>query len=147
MKKQLLIYLFFALLVNRIHAQTIDSGKYKYTNHGIFRFGGTLLKGNEIVSFKDLSHEFSMSDIGLDLYYKSKRCRTTSTILRYASMLSGFIYLGIAANNGKKNTAYLFLGSQMVFLFTSRNYAIMASQNLDRALWQRNKDLLFPVNH
>jgi hypothetical protein len=142
--------LFFIILFSYpvgLYSQSADSLKYKYTNQSVFRYGGTLLKGNERVSFKDLSHEFSMSDIGLDLYYKSKRCRTTSTILRYASMLSGFIYMGVAVNNGNKNTAYLFLGSQMAFLFTSRNYAIMASENLDRALWQRNKDLLFPASH
>ena len=146
MRKEMLLGLII-ISSNLSFSQNNDSLYKKYNNDLIFRLGRSMRKGNDKISFRELSREFSMSDLGLDLYFKSKRCRTTSTILSYASMLSGFIYMGIAVNNGNKNTAYLFLGSQVAFLFTSRNYAIMASENLDRALWQRNKDLLFPVSH
>lgn len=85
-----------------------------------------------------------MSDLGFDLYVKAKKQRTTITIFRYASLATSIAFLGVAANNTNRNLAYGFLGGQMVFFMMSMHYQGLSTQNLDRALWQRNKDVLFP---
>lgn len=142
--RHLFILLFSCLALNCANAQSGDSLKYKYVNFSIYRYGGSFIKGNEKLSFKDLSREFSMSELGLESYTQAKKYRTVSTILRYVSLVAGFSALGIAANNGNKNTVIIFLGGQLVTGLGSSRYAHLSTQSLDRALWQRNKDLLFP---
>ncbi len=86
-----------------------------------------------------------MSDLGMDGYNKAKKYMTTSTILRFASLAASIAVLSVAANNGNRNTAYILLGGQIVLGFTAAKYSGMARSTLDKALWQRNKDLLFPA--
>lgn len=143
---QKLVLLLVIFISNQLYAQpeAADSLPYKYVNQTIYRYGGSFLKGNEKFRFADLSREFSMSDFGLDFYTKAKKQRTTGTILRYLSVFSGLAAVGVAANNGRRNLAYGLFGGQMVFLLGSMRYSNMSAQSLDRALWQRNKDVLFP---
>jgi len=103
------------------------------------------LKGNERLMFKDLRIEFSMSDLGLASYTKARIYRTTSIILRSVSMLAGFIAVGVAADNGNKNTVIILLGGQLALGLGAAKYGMLSNQSLDRALWQRNKDFLFPT--
>jgi hypothetical protein len=135
------LFLFFSFTGN---SQAIDSLRHKYNNQTIYRYGAAFLKGNERLTFKDLRGEFSMSDLGLASYTKARNYRTTSTILRYAAMLTGLASIGVAANNGNKNTVIILLGGQLALGLAGAKYGTLSSQNLDRALWQRNKDLLFP---
>ncbi|HQV60737.1 MAG: hypothetical protein IPN39_07355 [Chitinophagaceae bacterium] len=144
MKIASIIFMLTFCLQADLFSQSIDSLRYKYTNQTIYRFGGVFQKGNERLGFKDLSREFSMSDLGFDLYVKAKKQRKTSTILRYASLASSIAFLGVAANNRNRNLAYGFLGGQMVFFMISMRYQGLSTQNLDQALWLRNKDVLFP---
>lgn len=141
-----IIFVLFFCLPTDLYSQSNDSLRYKYINQTIYRFGGVFQKGNERLGFKDLSREFSMSDLGFDLYVKAKKQRITSTIFRYASLATSIAFLGVAANNTNtnRNLAYGFLGGQMVFFMMSLRYQGLSTQNLDRALWQRNKDVLFP---
>jgi hypothetical protein len=144
--RQTIFILTLTLLINKIDAQSFsfDSLKYKYNNLHISRYGSAFLKGNQRLGFKELSKEFSMSDLGLDLYAKAKKQKTTSTIFRYASMACSIAFFGVAASDGNRNLAYGFFGGQMVFLMGSMRYQALSTQSLDRALIQRNKDLLFP---
>jgi len=125
-------------------AQSSDSLRYIYTNQTIYRYGSYFLKGAERLTFQELRNEFTMSDLGLAAYTKARNCRTTSTILRYASMLFSFTAIGIVANNGNRNTAIAFIGGQVALLYAGMTYNQLSQKSLDRALWQRNKDLLFP---
>jgi len=136
-----LLFVFFYFTGN---SQVIDSLRYKYNNQTIYRYGATFLKGNERLTFKELRKEFSMSDLGLASYTKAQHYRTTSTILRFASVLLGFTSIGVAANNGNKNTVIVLLGGEFALGFGAAKYGMLSNQSLDRALWQRNKDLLFP---
>ncbi len=144
MCKRLLFFVILLSLTFSLYSQSADSLKYKYNNQTIYRYGGAFLKGNERLMFKDLRKEFSMSDLGLVSYTKARSYRTISTILRYATMLTGLASIVVAANNGNKNTVIILLGGQIVLGLTATKYGILSSQNLDRALWQRNKDVLFP---
>jgi hypothetical protein len=144
MKKYLVLFHFALFAYYFSTAQTNDSIRYKYTNQTIYRYGSSFLKGNERLTFRDLSKEFTMSDLGLASYTKAKNYRTTSTILRYASMLFSFTAISIAANNGNRNTAIAFIGGEFALLYAGMTYNQLSQKSLDRALWQRNKDLLFP---
>ncbi len=145
MTKTLLLFVLPFLFTGNLFSQSVDSLRYKYNNQTIYRYGAAFLKGNERLTFRDLSREFTMSDLGMASYTKARNYRTTSTILKYASMLVGFASIGVAANNGNKNTVIILLGGQLAVGFASAKYGMLSSQSLDRALWQRNKDLLFPA--
>jgi hypothetical protein len=144
MYKCLIFFVSLFSLTGKLHSQKTDSLKYKYTNQTIYRYGGSFMKGNERLSFMELSREFSMSDLGLISYTKSKKYKNTSKIFSYASMFAGFAAISVLANHGNRNLAFGFYGGQMVCLFGSMRYRQLSAQSLDRALWQRNKDLLFP---
>ena len=127
-------------------AQLADSMRFVYNNQTIYRYGSSFLKGNERLSFSDLEKEFSMSDLGIDSYTKAKRYRTTSMVFRIGSMLSGLAAVAVASNSTRnRNTVYVLLGGQFAFAFGGSRYSSLSQQNLDRAIWQRNKDVLFPL--
>jgi hypothetical protein len=143
--KKITVYFFFLFYTqNNLYSQNPDSLKYKYNNQTIYRYGSTYLKGNERLTFKDLSREFSMSDLGLATYLKARSYRTTSKILNYAGLITGIASISVLANHGNRNTAFILYGGYFVLFTTSMRYYSLSAQYLDRALWQRNKDLLFP---
>jgi len=144
MKKPILLFCVLLFIGNIIYAQQTDSLRYKYNNQTIYRYGGWFLKGSNRFTFRDLQGEFSMSDLGLTLYTKAKRYKTTSTILRYVSMFAAFASIAVIGNNGNRNTAYILMGGQFALMYGGIKYTELSQQSLDRALWQRNKDLLFP---
>lgn len=145
--KSKIILLFFVFGSTFLSAQTInyDSLRLKYNNQTIYRYGSTFLKGSERLGFRDLSREFSMSDLGLAGYEKAKKYKTTATIFRFVSLAAGIAVAGIAANGNNRDLAWGLLGGQIVTSFVSVHYNHLSSESLDRALWQRNKDLLFPA--
>jgi len=132
------------LLTKLLYAQQTDSLKYKYINQTIYRFGNVYQKGTERLVFRDLQFEFSISDLGMDGYQKAKKLAATSTVLRIISFAASVAAVSVAANNGNRNTAFILLGGQVVFGLAAAKYYGMSRSTLDRALWQRNKDVLFP---
>lgn len=143
MKATMIILLF--LIAFDTSAQNNDSLRYKYNNQTIYRYGGYFLKGNERLTYKDLSKEFSMSDLGLAGYEKSKKYKTTGTIYRYISMAAGIAAVSVAAKGQNRDLAYGLMAGQFVTMFIGMRYSILSMQSADRAIWQRNKDLLFPA--
>jgi hypothetical protein len=132
-----------------IHAQETESLKNKYINETIYRYGSSIMKGTERLSFPALQREFSMSELGLAAYTKSKKYKTTSIIFRFISLGSSLAALAIASENNlttnRRNLAFSFLGGQIVFGLVATNFSMLSNKSLDKALWQRNKDLLFPA--
>lgn len=141
--KHLLIFIITLLLVTSVQSQIRDSLLYKYNNQTIYRYGNNFMKGTERLSFQDLQNEFSFSEIASVSYDKAKRSRTTSRILSVASMLTGFASIAILADGGNRKTASLLLAGQIALVIGGSRYKAQYSQFLDKALWQRNKDLLF----
>jgi hypothetical protein len=145
MKKHLCILLFFGAISLVSTAQYTDSLRSVYNNHSIYRYGSYFMKGSERLTFQQLSQEFSMSDLGLASYTKARKYRTTSMVLRIISAVSGIAAIAVISNNNSnQNLAYGFLGGQLVFGIGAGRYSMLSAQSTDRALWQRNKDLLFP---
>lgn len=143
--KNLIILCVLLFLGSIVYAQQTDSLKYKYTNQTIYRYGSSFMKGTERLSFQGLRNEFSMSELGLAGYDKAKKYKTTSIIFRLASIVAGVATIAIIANDGNRNTAYFTLGGQLVLGMVGGRYSMLSNQSLDKALWQRNKDLLFPA--
>jgi hypothetical protein len=139
------ICLFIFLIVTFMaKSQTTDSLLYKYNNQTIYRYGSSFLKGAEKLSFLDLRSEFSVSETGLSAYLKAKRFRTQSKVLRILSFFSGVSSVFVIANNGNRKVALTLLSGQLIAGYGSLKYYQLSAQSLDRAIWQRNKDVLIP---
>lgn len=138
------IFLALLLCVTQLFSQKSDSLVFKYNNQTIYRYGGYFLKGNERLTYKELSKEFSMSDLGLAGYEKSKKYKTTSTVFRFVSLAAGVTAVSVAAKGQNRDLAYGLLAGQFVTMFIGMRYSTLSMQSVDRAIWQRNKDVLFP---
>ncbi len=142
--EKLIIFIITFLFVSGVESQTLDSIQYKYNNQTIYRNGNNFMKGAERLTFQDLRNEFSFSELATISYDKAKRSRTTSRVLSIASILTGFASIAILADGGNRKTASLLLGGQIVLAIGGNRYKAQSAQFLDKAIWQRNKDLLFP---
>ena len=131
------------LFQHRGFSQTIDSLRLAYNNGTLYRYGGYFMKGNEPLTFKDLEHEFDFSELASVSYEKAKKSRATAKILSYVSIAANLAVFTFIVNNNK-NGAYVSIGVQFALLSASGSYRRQSSQHLDRAIWQRNKDYLFP---
>ena len=143
--KGAIIFLIFSLCATKLFSQKSDSLVFKYNNQTVYRYGGYFLKGNERLTYKELRREFSMSDLGLAGYEKSRKLKTTATVFRVLSLAAGLTAVSVAAKGQNRELAYGLLAGQFVSMFVSSRYATMSVQSLDRAIWQRNKDVLFPA--
>lgn len=112
-------FIFLALLlsVTQLFSQKNDSLVFKYNNQTIYRYGGYFLKGNERLTYKELSKEFSMSDLGLAGYEKSRKYKTTSTVFRFLSLAAGVMAVSVAAKGQNRDLAYGLLAGQFVTMF------------------------------
>ena len=133
------------LFANCLKSQNSDSLKYKYTNQSIYRYGSSFMKGTERLTFPELRNEFTMSELGLASYERAKKYKTTSMIFQLTSLAASIATLAVLSNSGNRNTAYVLLGGQLVLGLGAGRYKMLSTQSLDKALWQRNKDLLFPA--
>ena len=149
MRNYILVILFSSAMNANLHSQNTDSLKYKYTNQTLYRYGSSFMKGTERLTFPELRNEFTMSELGLASYEKAKKYRTTSIVLRTISLAASLSALVIVSRNNltnnRRNLAYGLFGGQLVFSIAGAKYGILSTQSLDKALWQRNKDLLFPA--
>ncbi|MDZ4793415.1 MAG: hypothetical protein SGI83_03970 [Bacteroidota bacterium] len=144
MKFSIFFFLSF-LATSSLYSQNTDSLKYKYTNQTIYRYGSSFMKGTERLNFGQLRNEFAMSEMGLAAYDNARKYKTTSIVFRLASIAAGIATIAIISKDGNRSTAYVLLGSQFVLGLGGGRFSMLSAQSLDKALWQRNKDLLFPA--
>lgn len=142
MKRFLIVYFFLIKGIAFAQTQSTDSLKYIYNDKLMYRMGSSFRVGTEKFTFNQLEEEFKMSELGLDSYKKAKKNKTISLILSGASILSGLV--GITYINNNRNAAYTLIAGQFVLSFAAGYYNRQYNEWLDRAIWQRNKDLLFP---
>ncbi|MEI2824698.1 MAG: hypothetical protein V9F02_14880 [Chitinophagaceae bacterium] len=100
------------------------------------------MKGQHKISFQEMGKEFSLSDIGLDLYKTAKRKLTFSKIFSFTSIACGLA--AAAAISKNKDLGLGFLIGQMLSLSISIQNRISGNKFLDQAIQIRNKDFLFP---
>ena len=140
--KHLLIILLFSGLTTQVIAQHNDSLYKKYNTGLIHMNGSSIMKGNERISFQELSKEFSMSDLGLDQYKMARKKNTVSRILSVVSMATSLTAISFIRSN--RDVALILLGGQFLTLYVSSTFRNSSRQHLDRAILIRNKDYLFP---
>ena len=141
--KFLFLTLSIFILVSSNAQYSTDTLYRKYTNGLIYRLGGSIMKGNERITFQELSREFSMSDLGLDQYKLAKKKKTMATVLLYSSVACSV--LGASFSKSNRDVAYGFLAGQFLTLWGSISFRHSGERNLDQAIWIRNKDYLFPA--
>lgn len=144
MKRVIIVMVFLFLCSLKVISQRVDSLKEKFIANTIYRYGTGFKKGNDRISFNELKYEFDGSSLGLDLYTKAKRYKSVSRILNFASLFAGFAAISTISGNSSRNTTYVLLGGQMLLSLTGARYRSMYIENMDRAIWQRNQDVLFP---
>ncbi len=137
------------LVCNCLCGQDTDSLKYKYTNQTIYRYGSYFMKGTERIGFQQLQKEFDISDLGTAHYMRAKKYKTISTIFKFVSLATGITGLILISDRNltrsRQNMAYGFFAGQLISSIGAGRYTELSGQSLDKALWQRNKDLLFPA--
>ena len=135
-----LLFLFY----KNAAGQNTDSLKQRYINQTITRYGIHFLKGSEKLLYKDLPNELKISELAMASFNMAKKNRTTATVYRYLSVASMLASVSFIRNN--RDLAYGFLGGGIVFSLFGARHQTLYNQHLDRALWQYNKEILFPEN-
>jgi hypothetical protein len=141
MKFELIGLVFFASLYSTF-GQSIDSIAKKYNTQVISRFGNSFKKGGERLQFSDLKYEFKEHTVSYDLYLSAHRNRTLSKILTVGVMASSIAMI-VSASNRDRNGVFIALGTQMVFTLGSMRAKRRHVEQLDLALAERNKNILF----
>ncbi len=148
---KLLFKISFSLLLSTLltccavlntHAQSRDSLLNVYNTQTIHSFGKSYVKGGKSLSFADLKPEFN-SGIAKDLYKKSKGNLILSrvfTVTSIAALVTGAV---LKKNDTKGAWAFPVLG--LGLNLGSLHFKKQSTELVDRAMWHRNKEILFGV--
>ncbi len=134
------------LLLNCItqqgYAQSRDSLLRVYNNETIQAFGKYYVKGSKQLKFWDLKPEFN-AGITKDMYKKSKGNLILSKLCTFTSVAALVTSAVIKKNNsgGAIALSIAGIGLNLGGLF----YRKQSKEIIDRAIWQRNKEILFGV--
>ena len=144
--KSALPFTIFLLLICCIsfnsHAQTKDSLLRVYNNETIHSFGKVYVKGSKQLKFGDLKPEFNGS-ITKDLYKKSKGNLILGRLLTVTAV-AALVTSAIVKKD--HNGAAIALSVAGIGLnLSSFHFRKNSKELIDRAIWQRNKEILFSV--
>jgi len=131
----------FCTIFNK-HAQYRDSLLNVYNTETIQSFGKSYVKGGKSLSFADLKPEFN-SGIAKDLYKKSKGILFLSrvfTVTSIAALITGAV---LKKSDTKGAWAFPIIG--LGLNLGSLRFRKQSRELVDRALWHRNKEILFGV--
>lgn len=138
----------FILLLNfctlqNSQAQTKEDLLKIYNIETIQTFGKYFIKGTKRLTFNELKPDFT-SGITRDLYKKAKGDRILGGLFTVTAI--GALVTGIIVK--KKNTGLSagLSGLAVALNLGSIHFKNKSTQLLDRAIWHRNKDILFNVN-
>lgn len=141
-RRRFFFFLFFVFSITFSFGQNRDSLLRLYNNQTIFRYGNNFQKGTDRLYFRDLRNEFSSSPMGLVGYELSKKHRTTATVLRVLSVAASVVTISFISRSNYSATYAVWAG-QIGLSLAGFYYQDRSNKELDRALWQRNRDLLF----
>ncbi len=123
-------------------AQSRDSLLKVYNNETIQTFGKYFIKGTKRLSFNELKPEFS-SGITKDLFKKAKGDRVLGGVFTVAAI--GALITGIIVKKNNNGLGALLSGTAIGLNLGSIHFRNRSSEVLDRAIWHRNKEILFDV--
>ena len=123
-----------------MQAQTRDSLLRVYNTQTIHSFGKSYVIGSKSLSFGDLKPEFK-TGIAKDLYKKSKGNLILSrvfTVTSLAALVTGAV---LKKNDTKGAWAFPIIG--LGLNLGSLHFRKQSTELVDRAIWHRNKEILF----
>jgi hypothetical protein len=126
-----------------VHGQDINIFKKRYDTANISRIGNNFRKAGYRLSFSDLESEFKPQTVGYDLYRSASRNRTVSRILLTGVLASSVAVMSFAANRNRSGV-FICIGAQMAFTIGSMTLKKRYAEQVDLALAERNKSMLFP---
>lgn len=123
-------------------SQSRDSLLNIYNTKTIHTFGKHYIKGDKRLSFGDLKTEFQ-SGITKSLYKKSKGDLVLSKFLTVTSVAALVTSAVIRKNN--KTSAWVISIAGIGLNLGALHFRSQSREILERALWQRNKEVLFGI--
>lgn len=138
------ILFFILVFVNlKSNAQSRDSLLSIYNNQTIYRNGTKFMKGSEKLSFQDLKSVF-YSGTTRELYHKSKTRLTLNRIFNLASL--GLIIISAFTPTNTAGNIEFIAGTSILGL-GGIYYHDQSSKYLDKAIWLKNREVIFGTNH
>jgi hypothetical protein len=135
--------LFFTYTVT--NAQYTDTLRQKYNNQTLYRYGSSFMKGTEKLRFADLEPHMKISEEAWMLYRTAKKGKRIAFALNIGSLvLAGINVAGLVSTQSVTTQTYLLLGGQIACGIAAAQYGKNVALNLDRAIWIRNREILFP---
>ena len=136
----LCIFSFF-ICVNSF-PQSRDSLLKVYNSQTIYRYGNKYIKGNEKLSYLDLSAQFN-TPATREMYKKSRNKSVVGRVFNIASLTVIIVSVFTKTNVGG---SIAFAAGTGVLGLTGIYYQTESSKYLERALWERNRDLITGAN-
>ena len=133
----------FFLISSNLFAQSHDSLIKVYNSETIYRYGNNFIKGNEKLTYRSMELEFN-SPSTKELYKKSKSRLFLSKLFTIASL--GVTTTSIFTPTNTSGSIKFALGTGILAL-AGIYYHTQSSKFLDKAIWQRNREILFPTSH
>ncbi|HVZ98628.1 MAG TPA: hypothetical protein VG847_17220 [Chitinophagaceae bacterium] len=136
------IFAFFLGISSVSFAQSRDSLLNIYNSQTIYRFGNKFVKGNNVLTYEQLTHEFT-SPRTLSLYLISKRKAGVARVFNLGSFAVFVVSLFV-----KTNTAGSigFAAGTGALSLTGLYFQTQSSMYIERALWEHNREQLFGRN-
>ena len=137
------LFLLFVFINLKSFSQSRDSLIKVYNNQTIYRFGNKYMKGSERLTYGDLRLEFNTPSTQ-EMYKKSKRRLSVSRIFNVASL--GVIIASVLTKTNVKGSIEFAAGTGILGL-GGIYYQTESSKYLERAIWERNREILFNTFH
>lgn len=133
----------FVFINLKSFSQSPDSLLKVYNNKTIYRVGNKYIKGDEKLMYGDLKLEFNTLSTHT-MYNKSKSRLLISRIFNVASV--GLVIASVVAKTNIKGSIEFAAGTGILGLI-GIYYLTQSSKYLERAIWERNKEVLFNPVH
>ena len=138
----IIVLLLTCCITSNGYAQTRDSLLRVYNNETIHSFGKFYVKGSKQLKFGDLKPEFS-SGITKDLYKKSKGNLMLGRLFTVTAV--GALVTSAIIKKDNKGAALALSIAGIGLNLSSFSFRKKSTELIDRAIWQRNKEILFGV--
>jgi hypothetical protein len=139
MKKYFGVLILLLLFIQvKSFSQSRDSLIKVYNNETIYQYGNVFMKGNQRLTYAELGSEFYTPSTRI-MYIKSKRRLLIKRLLNVATI--GVIVASIIIKPNFKGSIPFAIGSA-VFGLGSSYYQAESTKYIERAIWERNRDIL-----
>lgn len=137
-----IVLLLTCCITSNGYAQTRDSLLRVYNNETIHTFGKFYVRGSKQLKFRDLKPEFT-SGITKDLYKKAKGDRVLAGFFTVTGI--GALVTGMIVKKNNNTLGYVLSGFAIGLNLGSLHFRNRSTELTDRAIWYRNKEILFGV--